>query len=281
MGSDAALSRGISTVGFIFGVCQARALPGPILIDLLDHVGTPPDAARALLRRMTGLGSLSRETAGRATVYRMAGHMLARFYTIRVGRTEPAWPGHFQLVAYDLSSQERVWRDRMRAAAHRGGFVRLRPGVLIGFESPESWLRPFTLLRDQLGLVDTGTWAVDVATARRVTHRCWDVETHRQSITATIAAVAGLVDTPPADGWEALRQLQTAGSSAAIIWLDVPRVPVELLPADWPMQRLSQVVDAVAQRCKEPIAAVLQPHLAAHRDAALIEWYSPHDWHSP
>lgn len=281
MASDAAFSRAVSTVGFIFGACQARALPGPILVELLGEVGMSGSAARQLLKRMTGVGALNTERHGRVTVYKMAGDMLLRFNTIRLGRTAPPWRGSFEVVVYDLGERERIWRDRLRATATSAGFAALRPGVLIGFESPDPWLRHFSRLRDQLGLLEVGAWDVDLGTAQRVAARAWEIDTHRDAILAGIRHIEAIGDAEPTDGWGALRQLQLTVSTAASLWLSVPRLPTELTPADWPMRPLARAVDAVSARTDALVGVTLRSYLQEHRYAELVGYYTAHPWSVP
>lgn len=71
-----------SRVGFAFGLLDALAVPGPILIPLLGHLGTAEPAARQLISRLSGYGHLTVERHGRVAVYALAGSMLRRYRTV-------------------------------------------------------------------------------------------------------------------------------------------------------------------------------------------------------
>lgn len=278
MGERVQPPRGTGSVGFVFGVSRAKAMPGPILTELLGRLGHSPDASRQLLARLASYGMVVRTRRGRVSVYRLAGQMLEGFHAIRLGGSSPAWPGHFHLVLYDLPEGDRQRRDRLRAAAFAAGFASWRPGVLIGWRSPQDWVAPF--LRDEAaaGLIEIGTWAVDESTARRAAARAWALDGYREAISRARDQVRTVASMPSADGWGELRRLHDAFATASVLWLSVPPVPDELTPPHWPMDELGRAVADVAAQTAGAIAATLQPWLEQHPHGWLLERYPPYQW---
>ncbi len=262
--------RGTATLGFAFGVCSAGGMPGPILIALLERLGMGGSAARQLLTRLRRRGWVTTERAGRVAVYRLAGPMLRRFDSIRMGeQPAPAWHGSFWQVLYDLPESRRTERDRLRAAAFEVGFAAPRPGVLLGFEEP-AFVADFVGLRGPDVLIETGRWAVAPADAARIAEAAWQLPAYRAAADEAHARVREQA-AEASDGWAALRALHDAFELAVPVWLTLPRVPTELIEHDLGAGRLSREVTAISARLGPTIIGSLEPWLAGHELAGLLD----------
>lgn len=259
-------------VPLAFGAAEARALPGPILIDLVRAMdGASVAATKSLLHRMVGYGLLSVEREGRVGVYRMAGRMLTAFETIRDGtrvRSPDPWGGAFHTVIYDVPETRRALRDRIRATAFRVGYRQLRPGVLISPTDESAHLPPaeepdVTLL--------AGHFSVDLATARRVAAIAWELDRHgveRRAAIARLQAVLELEELPT--GPDALRLLHAVVQPVADVRFTDGDLPAELLPDDWPGAELHVALGRANGRLTPPVDAFVATVVAGSPHGSLV-----------
>lgn len=280
-------------IGFVFGALRAEAVPGPILVDVMATLGFAEPTTRQLLARMLRQGHLERRRIGRVSVYRLAGDYLERWSRLRYGDTPPVWTGAFHVVVHDIPERLRVRRERLLAAAARAGFGQARPGLLIGLAEP-------TFVADRAtqrtsgsgageaaaGMVETGLLSLAPDAARRLAATAWSLPLRADDLRRAAADLQrlldGLDDRPDADGTEALRLLFDAGMIAGSPRYTAPALPAELLPSDWPAQRVQDLLHAAIERLTPAVGEYLYHRLTASPHAGLIEggWWPPLSTHT-
>lgn len=257
---------------FCFAVTGARALPGPVLVDLMGTLDLTPSANRSVLNRMVGAGSLGLERVGRVGVYRLAGRLLDDFTRIERGGTAEPWAGRFHVLVDGQPERGRVDVERYRVAAVRLGYRPLRPGVLV---APRDLSAPLSDVLRQLG-VHGGEWEVD--DPHDVARRAWGLDTlarEGQRIADALdqtTAVEHGTDDAPTLGQDSFRRLHRI-SRPVVRWLvAVGDLPAGLMPDDWPGQRLCTLLaDAHARHLPEA-RGFARAVADASRHAALVEY---------
>ncbi|MDO5499565.1 MAG: PaaX family transcriptional regulator C-terminal domain-containing protein [Propionibacteriaceae bacterium] len=260
-------------VPLAFGTAEARALPGPILIDLVRAMdGATVSATKSLLHRMVGFGLLEVERVGRVGVYRLAGRMLTAYEKIRDGsrmRSPEPWDGAFHTIIYDIPETQRTLRDRLRGNAFRIGYRQLRPGVLISPTDESTQLEPIIepdtiLLRGRL--------SVDLLTARRVAAIAWELERHGEQRRAVLARLRNAAAAPGVpDGPELVRFWHELVQPFADVRFNDGDLPRELLPEDWPGPELQAALGQAAARVSPALDAYVASLVADSPYADLVE----------
>ncbi len=255
---------------FVFALARARALPGPILIDLMSDLEGTSSSNKALLHRMTTGGALELSRVGRVGVYRMAGRLLAGFTAVRGDGPlrSGAWDGRFHALIYDIPESRRRERDRFLMAAHQVGYRTVRPGVLI---SPTDEHQALGGLGD-LGVLDAWITFSPEETPQLVA-QAWRLEEFRAEYEEAIAAVEAILDSDldRMEGAEALRTMFASEALRTGLLLRDGALPDELTPADWPARRLVTLVDEAERRLGGAAVAYVQERIAAGPHAGLVE----------
>lgn len=263
-------------LGFVFGVLDATAIPGPILVELCGSVGFAEDATRQLLARMVRSGDLESRRVGRVSVYSLAGQYRSRWERLRHGDCPPAWSGAFHVVIYEVSERHRRYRDALNEAAARAGFARLRPGLLLGLSAP-IWLE--TLGRQRSCLVETGNLAVDLETARRLAAHAWKVDTAAGELRRLATRLRRELARPdlPRKPNDALREQFEWTRRAGQVRFAVPNLPSELLPAEWPAGEVHQLFGQLNSRFIPVTGKQLYEVLQASPHGHCVEggWWPP------
>ncbi len=234
-------------VPLAFGVAEARALPGPILVELMVAMGEDlsPSAAKSMLHRMVTFGMLDLARSGRVGIYRLAGTMLEGYEAMRDNtrlRSPEPWSGSFHTVIYDIPEEQRSLRDKFRNRAFRRGYRQLRPGVLI---SPTDETRRLSEVIDRDSMIVSGWLAVELGEARQIAAVAWDLDRHRSAYEALIARVNEVLDgTAAPEGSQALRVTHELMQPLADVRFSDGDLPRELLPPDWPATELSRLMGA-------------------------------------
>lgn len=266
-GRPADQSRG--GVGFVFGLLDAEAVPGPILVSLMSDLGYPEATTRQLLARMLRQGELTRQRVGRLSVYRMAGRYLELWLLMRHGSQRPAWRGYFDVVLHDVPEQHRRQREALQTLATRAGFGQLRPGVLVGLRPPDFVAE----LPAPSGLVESGRLDVDLDAARRIAATAWRLSARAEELREAKVTLQRLLvevrQTPP-DGAAALPRLFQAVRLASAPHHDSPVMPGELLPRDWPAEQVHEALGAVIAQLQPRVGAYLYEQLSRSPHAGLI-----------
>ncbi|MGI8458832.1 MAG: PaaX family transcriptional regulator C-terminal domain-containing protein [Propionibacteriaceae bacterium] len=265
-------------VGFVFGALGAIALPGPVLLIMLDAVGTAESAARNLLTTSTARGMLISHRSGRYAVYQLSPASLAGYQRVAGTAAEVGWSGRFHALIYDVPEKHRAIRDRIRYAADYAGYGLLRAGVLI---SPEDRRERFSGL---LGGLPAGcrmyaatVQPEDLSAARAMTRDAWDLEAlagqYRDANDRLRATDATLPDTC----WSGLTRWHALYRRLLALQLSDPALPPELLPARWPGRGFVEALDHLNRRWGPQLQPALRAE-AATADPAGLAVYYPSPW---
>lgn len=253
----------MSVVLFAFGVTETRAgagLPGPFLLRLLADLGLSPSAARSILLRMRRDGLLTATHVGRVAHYALTpalGALEDRLENQLRGK-RPAWDGTFHGLLYEVPETQRSFRDRLRYAAQLAGYAPLRPGLLIAPTDRSTELAELLNHTPPRTEVLTPRIELSLPEARRVATRIWNLEglaeNYRTVIATATAATQAHAANPPT-GREAFQALAETLQPVYAAAGDDPDLPTELLPADWPGERLGQTI-GIALRALGPAVGV-------------------------
>jgi len=257
-----------TTVGFLFGLAEARELPGPFIIEALQKLGLTASGARSYMTRAFKEGRLTSRRQGRTSLYAMTGDYLERFNAIeRRFTVEPVWEGFFHSVVYDLPESRRSERDGLRAAAFAHGWGCPRPGLLIGVDPPGAWARDGW----------RGRLSVDLETARQMVAASWDLDTAATRVTRTVAHLRTELErtdtgsssggrATPTTTWEPLVRAHDLMSEATYLWGRLPRLPRELLPGGFPTSDLDWLGAQLSGQLMSDGVSAARTLLAAHPD---------------
>ena len=216
------------------------------LVGALEALGVEERAARQAINRTAADGWLEGESVGRYTRWRITptGRRLLHTAWARLRRSlfrDEPWDGHFLLLVLPGAAPDRATRERLATRLDFEGFGTLGPSVWISADrlatdGVEALLESFDLPGPPL-VFDSET--VDGAeTPAEVVAMAWDLESARAAHEAFLDAFGGVV---PDDDREAFA-LTTRLSHEWRHLLSVdPALPPELLPADWPGLRATEL----------------------------------------
>lgn len=190
------------------------------LLRLTDDFGIKDATLRVALTRMVGTGDLIRSDGG----YRLSERLLARQrrQDAAVHPRLRSWHGDWVAVVITSVGNDARSRAALRASLSHSRFAELREGV---------WMRPDNLAVD----LDAEVRARSrVLTARDdapagLAGRLWDLPGWAQSGNELLAAMAQAVDIPA--------RFTIAAALVRHLLTD-PVLPAELLPVDWPGDRM-------------------------------------------
>lgn len=263
---------GMTDVPFVFGGISATALTGPVLLEMLAHLGHRESAARNILVRLQEMGQISSHRHGRLAVYRL-GHAMNKYRAV-AGADPGPWCGRFCCVIYDVPERDRQVRDRLRHTAAAAGFGTLRPGVLIAptdrwssiehlFRdiSPRSWIQTTTLV------------PTDLDEARTMTERAWDLD----SLAGSYRRATHIAhhDRSRDPGWDLFLQWRRLYDVFLDAQLADPDLPVELLPSDWPRAEFLKAQRDVNTGIGIGVVPFLRDRAAKLDPGGLCEFYEP------
>jgi phenylacetic acid degradation operon negative regulatory protein len=209
-----------------------------VLIDVLGALSVEPKSARQALARTAAEGLLVSDRAGRRVRWSLSeqGRTLltdgaARIYGF--GKGQPAWDGRWLVLLVSVPEARRQLRHRLRTRLAWAGLGSPAPGV---------WVTPDPAKQDEvadvvadLGLAEVSSSFVGrfgaIGAERDVVAQAWDlagVEKAYEEFLATFAE--------PGPGDPLVRQILLVHAWRRFPFLD-PRLPAELLPADWAGRR--------------------------------------------
>jgi phenylacetic acid degradation operon negative regulatory protein len=267
-------SRLVSVVPFLFGVGDRTRLPGTALVRLLTDTGASESAARSVLARLRADGGLRSIRRGRNVDYELAGLVEAGFRrALGIGHPErdetaprPAWSGEFHGVLFTFAEDDRSHRDRLRSAARLAGYAPLRPGLMISPWDGWSALAGVVSRLPESATVYPLALRLTPADARAAAAEAWQLPTVAANTHALIDRLtAALEEAPPESGPAALARYVELALPAYRFFVGIPRLPDELLPADWPLAGLQQALGQVRDRIGLPAEAYVQRVLAGER----------------
>jgi phenylacetic acid degradation operon negative regulatory protein len=233
-------------------------LPVAHLLHLVGLFGINENRARVALSRMVASGEATTAGPGR---YRLAGHLLdrqSRQIASRAGHTRP-WTGDWSLVVVTTSGSSAEVRARRRQALAFARLGQLRDGL---------WLRPanvdVALPDDVVGdvfrltarvpdgrLPDGGLPDDRPPDDRKLAHRLWDLDGWAGRADEL---AAGLAERPPAGRDDLASGFELSAAVLRHFQAD-PLLPADLLPPDWPGDRLRRTYDDWDRRYREVLAA--------------------------
>lgn len=251
---------------------RAEPIPSQALIAVLGEFGITPASARASVRRLAQRGMVRRTKTGRITAYgippRPAEVIVARLKSLfDVGGEEP-WDGRWTGVAYSVPEEDREARRNLRDDLRLQGFGPLFDGL---------WVSP----RDRRVSARSalGRHAVEAATVFRaeldglppaaIVARAFDLREPAQRyrrFAERYEPVRQRVHAGEVEPREALRVRTELTAEWRHAELPDPRLPAELLPADWPRASARECYLDVYDRLGEP---------ATHRFRELLEQVDP------
>jgi phenylacetic acid degradation operon negative regulatory protein len=165
----------------------------------------------------------------------MEGAYRELFLRIRGSDEPPAWDGRFQAVIYDIPETRRRDRDALQERSIEAGFGMPRPGLLIGFTEPVEWCTPW-MDRTEL-LVEHTTLTCSTAAARRLAARAWDLPASAPTawqVLNRLDRIRSDCDRRMPGPRQAFTLYYELMADLARLVRDVPSLPPEITPADWP-----------------------------------------------
>ncbi|MEW2353296.1 PaaX family transcriptional regulator C-terminal domain-containing protein [Spirillospora sp. NPDC029432] len=226
-------------------------LPSAALVALLGEFGISPAAARAALNRLARRGVLESSRTGRRTGYGLSrrlpvearlGH--ASRNAILFGDAAPPWDGRWRMVVFSMPEDRRNVRRSVRSRLRWLGFAPLFDGVWVSPHEREEEAGRFlaelgienyaVLTAQALPGVPQGVTPVDA----------WDLDRIRAGYDAFVAEWEPLLGRVR-DGAVGTAEALPARTGLMYDWIRFPsvdpRLPEELLPADWPRRRAHEV----------------------------------------
>jgi phenylacetic acid degradation operon negative regulatory protein len=233
------------------------------VIDVLDRIGISEEATRSTVSRMARRGLLHRLRRGRRSYLeptdRLRGILEDGHRRIwEVSAVNRSWDGSWTLVGFSLPDSWRRQRHDLRSRLIWARFGMLQPGL---------WVAP--------GLVDVASViaGLDLDDYLTVTHgraisptRAADLARRGYDLSALAAHYKEFLDRwneeHSVPGTDAVtRQLLLHSEWLRLIRTD-PRLPAELLPADWPAsqaeQRFHRLATDYAARAQPQVAIDLE-----------------------
>jgi phenylacetic acid degradation operon negative regulatory protein len=254
-------------VPFVFAVAGRSELPGIALNRLLTDLGMSASAAKAMLARMRHRGQLATRRHGRGAEYRLAGPFEESFQRIGAGAhlRPSAWTGWFHALLYQVPETDRFFRDLLRRNAVLVGYGQLHQGVLIAMTDHTAALAGTLARQPASAMVYPAQLRLGLADARSAATHAWalaDVArvlaAHCDELDAVLADVPDRLE-PAAP---TLRRYADIVNAPLIDTLLAPALPPELLPEQWPMGRLQDLINVVHQHYYPPATAYVQELLA-------------------
>lgn len=258
------LPRLTSVVPFLYGVADRSWLPGSVLTRLLVEIGATEDGAHDALVRLRKNGALGTERRGRETDYQLAGLVRLAAWRARAASDPerfavvepPVWEGSFSGLLYDVPKSEPKARKRLVRATRQAGYGRLRPGLMIAIRS--GWMALADVVADlpPTAYVHPVTLGMKTDDARRAASEAWRLDSAAAEITATAERLEQVAATNQV-GAAALRDYVRWTLPAYQLLVEVPTLPRQLSPDDWPLDRM---INALG-RVRDDLGAAAQAHV--------------------
>nr|BFE59754.1 PaaX family transcriptional regulator C-terminal domain-containing protein [Dactylosporangium thailandense] len=265
-------------------------LPSAAIVTLLIESGVSEAGARTAISRLARRGVLQGRRNGRHSSYRLATAAADQLsaggqWIVSSAAGAEAWDERWTLIAFSLPQQERARRRELRNRLRWLGYAPLYDGL---------WISPHALT--DLVSVQLDEVAPEAITVFRARHAEFGAATRRDPLQAwDIAAIAAHYDTftrrwrpllhriaaGRVGGAEAVRaRTEVMDTYRRFAVLD-PRLPVRLLPPDWPRPAardvFTAVYDGLARTAEEHVRAVATRHadrsmpaVSAHTVAEIL-----------
>ena len=218
-------------------------IPSAALVAMLAEFDISATNARAALSRLSRRGTLAVQRDGRRTLYsiteetaawaRQRGRLLMRF-----GLDWPTWDGRWTVVAFSLPDDANRSGPALRAALRRLGLAQLYDGLWV---SPHDLRMGLGELLAEQGVVASTVLRADVASLpakSRDPIEAWDLSGLQERYDRFIDQLERLAARVAAGKVEPAESL-IVRTAVTVGWrkfvYDDPRLPLALLPPDWPM----------------------------------------------
>lgn len=255
---------------------RSEPLPSAALVELLAEFEITTPGARAALNRLAHRGLLIASKRGRNTYYGLDDRAfplitetLRRVVAFGARQTDP-WDGEWTFVAFSVPESQRDVRHSIRTSLGIRGFAPLYDGL---------WCSPWD--ERDVAIATLSELSVDSATVMRAkidarstlqALSAWDLDAVRREYLEFEAEFTPLLGKVRNGGLTASQAL-VARTRVLDSWrnflLVEPDLPAELLPADWPRERLRafflelyrSLAPVAMARCQQ-IIANYSPELA-------------------
>jgi phenylacetic acid degradation operon negative regulatory protein len=244
-----------SVLPCLYWVADRSWLPRDVLLRLLSDLGAPESAAAEVLSRLRTDGTLIAERRGREIDYALAGLARRAFRQTRGAldptrsdkpKPPPAWKGAFDGLLIAVPAAERPARDRLRRAARMAGYAPLRPGLMIGVRNRWTALAEVVGDLPASASVSPVTLGLKTDDARRAAADAWRLDRASRRLHAQADRLEAAAAAPGfGSGAAALSGYVVLVLPVYRLFVRVPPLPSELLPSDWPVDRLVAAVGTV------------------------------------
>jgi phenylacetic acid degradation operon negative regulatory protein len=232
------------------------------VIEVLGRLGIGEHATRATLKRMAQRGLLRMVRRGRHAYTSLTPYAetvlqegAARLDSEVVNRN---WDGHWTLLAFSVPESRRQDRHALRVQLGWAGFGMLQNGLWIA-PSPGD---PAHALAE-LGLLDYVKMfharTVSPADPRALVHGVWDLSGLALGYERFVQRWDGGVR----DDLDELSCQVLIEAEWLLLIREDPRLPIDLLPDDWPAVRAEELFESLRRELIEP---------AGDLAATLLEW---------
>jgi phenylacetic acid degradation operon negative regulatory protein len=228
---------------------RRRAVAVGSIIELLDRLGVGEHATRATLARMADRGLLKMLRRGRrayAALLPYAEDVLREGATrLDAEVVNRSWDGHWTLLAFSVPESRRADRHTLRSHLAWAGFGPLRSGLWIA-HSPAD-------VRDALrglGLLDYvrifRAQPQEPADPSMLVADAWDLETLAKGYRGFIERWERGVE------FDELAQQTLLEAEWLLLIREDPRLPIVLLPDDWPGTAAEKLFRSLRRRLGPP-----------------------------
>jgi phenylacetic acid degradation operon negative regulatory protein len=239
-------------------------LPSAAIVALLAESGVTAGAARTAISRLARRDVLESSRRGRHTSYRLTGSAAAALASggIRIAAftsDAESWDGHWTLVAFSVPQDGEARRRALRGRLRWLGYAPLYDAL---------WISPRRLTDREAGqLADLGAGVLTAFQARaldldgvpcRDPLDAWDLPAIAERYQAFVGrwdAFLPRIRSGQVDGAEAVQaRTEVMDSYRRFVVLD-PRLPVRLMPENWPRERAREVFATVYDGLAAPALA--------------------------
>jgi phenylacetic acid degradation operon negative regulatory protein len=237
-----------------YSVGHSAPFASAAIVRVLGEFGVSPAGARSALSRVTRRGILLASKVGRQTYYMVNPQDFdARLDRLRhyvdFGAAHPRWDGTWTAVMFTVSEDERSQRSRLRSALERLGFAPMLDGV---------WVRPgdhrdaaAAMARDLD--VRIATTCAAIGDGGIAPLDAFDLDSTRGLYARFLEEFEPILDRLDA-GMLGAAEALVARTRVLDAWrtiaLEDPDLPLELLPADWPLPRARRVFVELWERSR-------------------------------
>jgi phenylacetic acid degradation operon negative regulatory protein len=226
-------------------------------VAALERTGVSEHATRSTLTRMARRGLLERHRRGRRAYYALSAHSITILEEgrVRIGQgVDRAWDGTWTLLGFSLPQSWRRQRHTLRSRLQWAGFGCLQSGL---------WVAPSSVdvpaLIGDLGLLPhVRVFFAQVGDPTRdgqLVEEAFDLAELASRYRAFLERWDGGTDPCPADP-DPFAELLLLATEWLLLVRQDPRLPLDLLPPDWPARSAESVYRRRERSLRLPADAV-------------------------